>query len=614
MLNPVFGQDSSNAVDLYIKNIDSVYLKDQPKAFVVLEAYLNEKGVQSFTVKELDDIYYALAKYSSRAFDFDNSKRYAKKGLKILDDNNIIKGKSGYYNLLGGVNYFDNKLDSAAYYFVQSLSAMKADGEIDKLPFINNNIAGIYSEQNSPQKALPYYRKAYEQLKINKRDANSKLLSPLAGNLAYTYYQLDSLEKAKILANEAIKWADYFNNFQGAAIAYNVKSVLAEKEMKQDSAYFYLIKAYTMANEQKSNYQIAFTATNLAELLSTTNPKEASKYGEIAYSINKDGKKGNMLYKNIRTLGTAYFNMGNYKKASEFQKEYIIYKDSLFKEDYNEKTIDVLEKYQASQKELKIAQQQTQIIKKENENKFITFFTIGLALLSLSLFFNFRQRQKTQKQKIIALENEKENIALRSLVTGEEKERSRIARELHDGLGGILAVSKMHASKLQKSSANTVEFSKLIQLLDTASKESRRISHNLLPENLMLKGLDFALRDFVDSIRESSLLDASYQSINLSDDLPQSLQLSVYRIVQELLNNIIKHSEATVALVQLQQERQKLLITVEDNGKGFSNQKTIEGIGIANIKSRLSLLKGKLEIDSNQTSGTSVYIELQLEK
>ena len=228
------------------------------------------------------------------------------------------------------------------------------------------------------------------------------------------------------------------------------------------------------------------------------------------------------------------------------------------------------------------------------------------------LLFVYFQTRKTQQQKIINLENEKENIALKSLIAGEEKERSRIAKELHDGIGSLLAASKMHASKLLLKNPETDPT--LLNLLDSASKETRRISHNLLPESLMNKGLDVALQDFISSINESQLLNANYQSINLSGSLPQPLQLSIYRIVQELINNIIKHSEATEALVQLNQNKSKLIITVEDNGKGFSFDKSKSGIGLQNIKSRLSLLKGKMEVDSNESMGTSVYIEFELEK
>jgi len=607
MYQTTTAQDTLVSAKTYVNYLDSVYERNQPQAFKQLEAYLNSKKEKEFSDKDLDEIYYALAKYSSRAFDFGASKKYAKKGLQHIKTNNLTVTTSGYYNLLGGVTYFDNKLDSAAYYFVQSLKAMEEQGENDKLPFISNNIANIYSEQGNNEKALFYFKKAYILLQSNPETINSKLIAPLCGNLAYTYFKLDSIDKALTFADEALVLAKKYNNLQGSAVSYNVKSLVAQKEMKEDSAYIYLLKAYDIANEEKNNYQIAFTATNMSILLAKSNPKEAVRFGEIAYKMNNDGKKGNMLYKNIRTLGSAYYTIGNFKKAATFQRDYIRYQDSLFNADYNQKTIEVLEKYQASQKELTITQQEAEISEKENQQRTLTIIIIALGILTLLGFLFFRQRQKIQKQKIKALENEKENVALRSLMSGEEKERSRIAKEIHDGLGGILAAAKMLASK-------GIENQKVVELLDTASKESRRISHNLLPESLMAKGLDKALRDFVASINDTGLLETNYHAINVESNLPQALQLSVYRIVQELLNNIIKHANATEAFVQLQQEKKKLIITVEDNGKGFLNTQSSDGIGLTNIKSRLSLLKGKLEIDSNETSGTSVYIELQLEK
>lgn len=149
-------------------------------------------------------------------------------------------------------------------------------------------------------------------------------------------------------------------------------------------------------------------------------------------------------------------------------------------------------------------------------------------------------------------------------------------------------------------------------MIDNASKETRRISHNLLPESLLNKGLDIALQDFVSAINDSKQLKATYQAIQLSDDLPQGLQLTVYRIIQELINNIIKHSGATEAIVQINQHNKTLVITVEDNGKGFNYIKDKKGIGLLNIESRLSLVRGKMEVDSSESLGTSVYIELEL--
>ena len=597
-------QDNFSTSKEYVKFLDSVYRQNPNEALSKLENYLNiyeQKETQ--TIQDLDDIYYGLAKYSARSYSYNKTKIYAKKGIDLLDKNNMSKGKSGYFNILGNVSYYESKTDSAAYYFIQSLKNLKLNNEVEKIPYISNNIASIYYEKEDFNQALKYFKEAY----ISIEDKNPTLKGVLAGNISEIYLKKDSLKKANIYANVALKLGEETNQIKPMMIAYNTKANLATRNLKKDSAQIYLKKAYTIAETLKDTFQIQFIADNLASIMYKTNPKEAIKYGEIAYKINNKEAKNSGLYQNTRNLALAYYYNEDFKKSAEFYTRYTTYQDSLIKENYTKNTIDILEKYKAAEKELTIAQQEAKITKEENNKRLLIITLIGVFLIALIVFLFFKQKQKTQQQKIIGLENEKENIALRSIMSGEEKERSRIAKELHDGLGGVLAAAKMHAS-------NTGNSDKLLNLLDTASKETRRISHNLLPESLTKKGLDAALKDYINSINENSLLKVDYISLGLKNDLPQSLQLSVYRIIQELINNIIKHSSATDALVQLQQEPNKLIITVEDNGKGFKKEHNFNGIGLQNIESRLSLLKGTLEINSKQAQGTSVYIVLTLEK
>ena len=137
----------------------------------------------------------------------------------------------------------------------------------------------------------------------------------------------------------------------------------------------------------------------------------------------------------------------------------------------------------------------------------------------------------------------------------------------------------------------------------------------MLPETLLRFGLDEALREYTQSITDSGLLKIDYQSSGLDQPLEQSVELSIYRIIQELLNNIIKHAGASEALVQVQRPGNLLSITVEDNGKGFApREETKAGIGLSNIESRISYLNGSIDIRSEQQRGTSVYIEIQLQK
>ena len=199
-----------------------------------------------------------------------------------------------------------------------------------------------------------------------------------------------------------------------------------------------------------------------------------------------------------------------------------------------------------------------------------------------------------------------------ALVNGEEKERSRIAKDLHDGVAGMLAAAKMHLASLQESHcavATTGAFKQAIQLLEDAATEVRKTSHNLMPELLLQHGIDEALRRFCCNISNDNLL-VRYDSWGALIRYKSSFELSVYRIVQELLNNVVRHSQASEVLVQFHSQESILYITVEDNGTGMSEeQKSKEGMGLSNLQARVDAINGKLEINTEIGEGVSAYLE-----
>ena len=291
--------------------------------------------------------------------------------------------------------------------------------------------------------------------------------------------------------------------------------------------------------------------------------------------------------------------------------------DSLFSSNSAKEISELNVKFQTSEKEKKIAEQNLLIANKNIRLRNLLFTLIAAGLLISLLVALYFQRRKTFQQSLITLKKEQDISLLKALMTGEEKERSRLARELHDGLGGILAAAQMQVSNVETNGQEEelIKKQKATELVRQAATESRRIAHNLLPETLLRYGLDEALKEYSKSITESKLIQLDYESVGMQENLDQSAGLSIYRIIQELVNNIIKHSGATEALVQLQREGEKLSITVEDNGKGFSPQQNGKtGIGLSNIRSRVSYLNGSLDIRSEEQKGTSVYIEIQLTK
>nr|WP_255723142.1 ATP-binding protein [Flavihumibacter fluminis] len=198
---------------------------------------------------------------------------------------------------------------------------------------------------------------------------------------------------------------------------------------------------------------------------------------------------------------------------------------------------------------------------------------------------------------------------------GEEKERTRVAKDLHDGVAGMLAASKMHFNSIGTQYAELVQLSAFKQglnLLDEAATEVRKTSHNLMPEILLQYGLDQAIRRYCSNINNSRAISIIYDSWGEINRYNDSFELSVYRIVQELLNNIVKHSKATQALVQVSQQNEVLSITIEDNGVGMQENKEMDGTGLQSLASRAKAMNGKIELESRPGHGVCAYLEFDI--
>jgi signal transduction histidine kinase len=246
------------------------------------------------------------------------------------------------------------------------------------------------------------------------------------------------------------------------------------------------------------------------------------------------------------------------------------------------------------------------------------------ALIALLYSRNYRQKKKLlqagallQQQRIAELERERQLLAARGVMQGQVEERTRLAKDLHDGLGSILSSAKYSFSNMREPLLITPEtsaaFDRSMSMLDLSISELRRIAHNMMPEALAKFGLDTALKDFCNSVDQSGALQLTYQSFEIQEiSIPAITAGAVYRIIQELVNNILKHAGATTALVQLIRKDDTLSITVEDNGRGFNASilETSDGSGYPNLRNRVEYLNGTLDIQTAPDKGTSVNIEI----
>jgi signal transduction histidine kinase len=256
------------------------------------------------------------------------------------------------------------------------------------------------------------------------------------------------------------------------------------------------------------------------------------------------------------------------------------------------------------------------------------FVGIGCLALLIALYYVIRfytQRIKVEKiindqqheidlQKIRELEDNIKISSMQSMIVGQEKERERIATDLHDSLGGLLSAVKLqfdHVKTKLNGQENIIQYQKATSLLDTAVEEVRNISRNLQPGALKDLGLVSAIKDLINRFDGENYPEIFFQYYNLDERLDDMTSLSIYRIIQELINNTIKHAEANEILIQLIKEGQEIVIEYEDDGKGIdiSRQKR-KGMGLDNINSRVNYLKGTISINSSTGEGVSYLIRI----
>lgn len=325
-----------------------------------------------------------------------------------------------------------------------------------------------------------------------------------------------------------------------------------------------------------------------------------------------------------------YASLGNTEKSVFWAKQYITLNDSINTFVEKKDILEIERRYNDAENKRQIALLQTEkekAIDSSKNNRLLSWLLGITSVFFLCLFFvgrlYFINAQKLAKQKEINYrhqlqdaEQRQQTAFAKALLDGEEKERKRLAGDLHDGLGGMLSGVKMNLSRLvdkHKETHINNDLLKVIDQLDISVRELRRIAHNMMPESLVELGLEASLRDMCHQYG-TTLTWIDFQAINISTKIPTDIQVTIYRIVQELLTNAIRHSDASEILVQCSQNNDQFFITVEDNGKGFDaySEDKYKGIGLLNIKRRVEYLAGKLEISSEIGKGTDVNIEFNV--
>ena len=564
--------------------------------------------------------------YDSALYYYEIAEKYFIKDTSLGARKNVIVNRMS----MGTVALQQGNHERAINYYLQVIDNLTNSVSRDWANLLTAyaNTGLVYNDLKQYNKALFYHKEAFnisekhpEELK--KRAQVIMFVAMDYLNLKNLDSSLSYLNKAEIIIKE-INENYFYSIYYGLQGRYynDIKNYIAAIHSSKE-ALLHAKKANQKFQKANALQQLGisyFGLNNFSESILNFLPA-LSLYREIS-------DKTRELF-TLKYLAKANTNINNYAEASKFYQQYISLGDSLQQAETKKKINEIENKYQAEKKQqaIIVLEKNNQLQKAElrQKNTFNTSLIAGCVLLLLIAGLSYKnftnknrllqQKEMLHRQKIIELEKERKLDAVQSVMKGQEEERSRLAKDLHDGVGGLLSGVKLSMSTMKGnvflSEENALSFNNVISQLDQSIAELRRVSHNMMPEALIKYGLKEALENYCENLNLSGNINVKLQAYGMEQRMDQNTEIIIYRIIQELLNNIIKHAEAKNVLIQFIRKEDKFTLTVEDDGKGF-NVKDLEnktGAGLANIKARTEYLNGTIDIVSKKGEGTSVTIE-----
>jgi len=570
--------------------------------------YFRIKAVTFFIQQKEDSLTAAIEQAINKAKRFNNLKELA----LVLDLKAWI---------------FQNKEenDSAAYYYISALKMADSLHEAKFSGEIANNLSVIFWSIGDYNNAARYASSAYNS-GLNLRD--TMLITNGLFNLGNAKTSLKQYDSGIALYNRVQQIVNDPAKYNSVLIRslVNEGSILTETNRLDESIKKY--KDILQLSKEINPSLLSYIYNGLAAAeLKKGLLHDAEENLLKAIQIANDAGQKQSLRDNYLLMAELKKNQGDFKSALSFREKYEVLNDTINSQT-TKNDIRLLEKkYNVAKKDNQITQQQLLLLKNKNiiqhKNTLNIALITGIIILliiGLLIYRNIVHRQRIlqqsealKKQRIIELEKQQQLTAAQSVLKGEETERSRLARDLHDGVGGLLAGVKFAMSNMKGNIILTEEnanaFNNVIVQLDQSIAELRRVSHNMMPESLIKYGLKETLENYCESLNQPGKLNVKLQTYNLQQRMEQNTEIVIYRIIQELLNNVIKHADAKNVLIQLVREGNRFNLTVEDDGKGFDMTEVSHGAGLANIKARAEYLNGNADIVSKKGEGTSVHVE-----
>jgi signal transduction histidine kinase len=566
--------------------------------------------------------------YYKSAQKTDSALTYLDSAIQVVGNSpdKALRLRKGFALFFKGMIYENQEnLYKALNYYFESLTTYDS-ADLVRQKGLRGKIAHIYQQLNNDDKALEYYKQVIDLIEHGDDGTPKYKLDGNYISIAEIYFKRDDLSKAKYYLNVLKPMMPDSEETIITGGYYRLTGQIALKEKMPDSAFRLLKEALKYYNYTRVMHSgtMATICSDIARLkMQSKEMDEAKKYAEESVAAAKESGHKEDMAGALICMAEYDHETGNQAGAYTDLRQAMTLNDSVLAAANIKQANTLAAIYENDQKEKLIAGLETDekieaasVKQKALWNTIFIITIVALLFISGMLYRNFKSRQKIEQQKISELEKEKQLLAVAAMLKGQEEERSRLAKDLHDGLGGMLSGVKISISNMKENLVMDEQHASLlaksIAQLDNTIMELRKVSHNLMPEALVKFGLKSALQDFCESMQLNSGTTIICEQLGEERELGNIADVNIYRIIQELINNAIKHAQPTQVLVQLTKAPAKVLITVEDNGKGFDLKEldTSTGIGFANTRHRVNYFNGRMDIESKPGEGTTINIEL----
>lgn len=523
-----------------------------------------------------------------------------------------VRGEARALQVDGLILYYKGAYEKSTESFVKSIKLHEQLGDRNGEAKLCNDLANLLRKHDDVNGAKKYLERALSiYTALNDKDG----LANTNNNIGVVYEYIGELDSAMACYKRGLEFYRQINNRSGMGYSYDYIGLIYAYKGQYDESLASMQQALAIREELGEKQAMATSLVNMGELnLAKKDFKAAMPLFKRSQQIASDMGFADLISYNYKVMATASAGMGDFKEAYNLQKQFATYSDSLFNLRRNEQVAEIQSKYETEKKEKENLQlqgknaEQALILSRQRTYLLLLVALVVAIALGASLF-NSRTKLM-QERKLNEEIQRQEAIRLKAVIESQEEERKRIAAELHDGLGQVLSAARINLA----SAGSKEEINHSLELIDRSCRDLREISHNMMPSALAKGGIVPALQEMITRLNDTGKISIELDTDGMEQRLAPEVEVHLFRIAQELINNILKYADAKEAQVQLIREENNLTMMVEDNGKGFEKEKLESGTGNGwyNILSRLRLINGDVELDTQPGKGTVITIGLQL--